>query len=398
MVEKRLGILYIWNKLLDHLGLVTRINDRLGYQLWENWTYGEFAKLWILHSVMKCEGSFSTFLEEYGVVELLGKEEWDFEMELIEQLLRPQWPLIYKLVAASIQDKSDTEASWHEWYRISSRRSLVMHSKQGYPLSIGGAERPAMTYMVVRGEKAIEKAFSQSTPFIGYGSLPKSEWIEREQLSQPLHFVLTRKKVEYIEEKNNERRTIYVSEHEINTIPTDLEQRLEELKKRAGEWPYVQGLYWLDRELKMLDPKWSAFLRNVKVWTTRTQGRAVLHWKIREDRGYLKPVYKMMVTNLPEEDSPTPELIDFLEIRQRWKGSNWLNKLKNPLENDDRPDTYLAVISWALEHYLLFRISQAGLSEQVISDDSIARIRWREQEVYIPGQASRMMTRIFPED
>ncbi len=398
MVEKRLGLLYIWNKLWDHLGITALINDRLGSQLWENWTYGEFAKLCILHSVMKYEDSFSAFLEEYGIVELLGKE-WDFEVELIEQLLRPHWPLIYKLVAASIQGKSDpSEITWHEWYRLSSKKSLVIHSRQGYPLSIGGPEQPSGTYRIVRGEKAIEKALSLSSSFIGYSSVLKSQWEEHKQLSQPLYVELTRKIVEYIEEKHKDGRTIYVYEREFNSIPTDLEQRLVEIRRRAAEWSYVQGLYWLDQQLKKLDPKWTAFLRSVKIWTTRTQGRAVLHWEIREDRRYLKPVYKMIFTNLPEEDSPAPSLIESLERRERWEGSNWLNKLKNPLENAERPDAYLAVISWALERYLLFRMSQAGLSEQVISDDSIARIRWREQEIYMPGQASRIMTRIFPDD
>lgn len=398
MPDKRLGMLYIWNSLLDQLEFTTIMSETMGRKVWYGWNYGEMGKILLFHELIDSEVPFSSFLESHAAIELIGKAEWDFDPHLLQSMFKPYWRTVLQQLSSLLVDRMAPKHEWNEWHKAAPGVSMLISGSGGFPLDCGAEQRPDQTFVVVQGERGIAKAEIESIPFIASSALSNGDWEVRKERGEPSCFSFEDYKLEYFEERQGDYRVIWTLEHKMAKLPSDLVLALEDLKKQAWGMGYHEGVFWLEGQLKKIGPSFSSVMRKLKFGTSRMQGRVVFHWQYREKARYHKGKPKRVVTSLPPECT-APWIVDTLSKREHWKRNQWLEKIKNPGKGSEMiSNPFLKAICWVLETHLAYKMLESGLSEDILLDDSIARIKWREQEIHIPGQASRWLARMFPSD
>lgn len=398
MADKRLGKLYIWNSLLDDLGFNSIVSEKMGRKVWSGWSYGEMAKILIFHELIDEEMPFSSFLENYAAIELIEKTDWDFDPHLLQSIFMPHWRAVLQRLSSLLEGRMAPKSEWNEWYKCGSGVSFLISGSGGFPLDCGGEQRPERTFVVVQGERGIAKAESESIPFIASFALSNRDWQERKEHGEPNCISFEDYNLKYLEERQGDHRVIWSLEQKLAELPTEVVHTLEDLKKKAWGMGYHEGILWLESQLKKMGSSFPAVMKKLRFETSRMEGRVVLHWRLREEARYQKGKLKRMITNLPPECT-TPWIIGSLSKREGWRRSRWLEKIKNPGKSSGIiTNPCLLAICWVLETHLARKMQESGLHEDILLDDSIARIRWRDQEIHIPGQASRWLARMFPSD
>ena len=168
MMDKRIGPLYIWNRLMDEWALNSLVNQFMGQHTWQGWKYGEMLKILLSYHLLKGEGTFPDFLQEYAAVELLEKEEWDFEIQHLGGLFRPYWGKILEHISELCLGQSNEEI--REWVKVDSVHGLLVSPSGGFPVGCTGNRMPKHTFIVKR------TGSEDSVPFITYKSLSEEEW------------------------------------------------------------------------------------------------------------------------------------------------------------------------------------------------------------------------------
>lgn len=393
MEERRLGILYVINRLLDEIDFENIVIDRMGNQSWDGWNYGQMGKVLLFYPYVSESLSFSSYMEEYGVKEMLGEEEWDFDELSVLKLFQPFWQGILKAIASKLKIIEGEERERIECLPLRKGYSLLVSSDRGYPvdwLSNGNSE-PA--YQVIRfSERNKEKWDTHAEPFIGLHSPIHADWHEL-STDQSLHTLSAGgKSFLYFSQEKEGLRWIYGLEKvEKPEIPSELETFLIQLKKKAWEMGYDEGLLWLNREFKKL----AGLTKKLKLWTKKQDNRVLLQWKPREEQlAYKKRIWGLN-TNLSMSHSDS-WIIKSIALREKWIKNVWLTRIKKR-ETDVHAIPQMA-ICWVLEQELMTRLSISGDRDSILHDEGITRIKWQGDKIIIPSKAGRLITRLFPED
>lgn len=397
MEERRLGILYVVNRLLDEIDFQNIVINIMGKQSWDGWNYGQMGKVLILYPFISESTSFPAYMEEYGVKEMLGKREWDFDEFSVSQLFHPFWREILKAVASTLKSTEEEGTQKKEYLPIRKADALLISSDQGYPVDCVSQEVAEAAYKVVRvSERNKEKWDAQAEPFIGILSSFHADWEELSR-DQTLHSVQAcGKSFLYLSQGSERLRWIFGLEKvDKPEIAPELEDHLIQLKKKAWEMGYDEGLLWLNRELKKSHPLLVSLTRKLRLWTKKQNNRVLLQWEPKEERvGYKKKIWALN-TNLSSSHSDA-WIIRMMALREKWIKNRWLARMKKR-ETEVHTIPMLA-ICWILEQEIFSRTFLAGSKESILNEDGITRIKWQGDKVIIPTQASRLITRLFPED
>lgn len=397
MEERRLGILYVVNRLLDEIDFESKVINIMGNQTWDGWNYGQMGKVLLLYSYIPESVSFTSYLEEYGVKEMLGKREWDFDVLSVNQLFQPHWGRILKVITTTLQFTGEEGWDRKECLPIRKGCSLLVSSNRGYPVECLTKGNTSDAYKVVRFSKRNKgKGVDHAEPFIGLLTPLAVDWQEL-SMDQTLHTLSAGgKSFLYFSKEAEGLRWIYRLEKiEKGEISAEIEVQLIQLKKKAWEMGYDEGLLWLNRELKKPHPLFASLTKKLKLWTRKQNNRVLLQWKPKDERLSYKKKIWVLNTNLSFSYTDS-WIIKATSLREKWIKNRWLVKIKNR-ETEVHVIPKMA-ICWVLEQELFTRLYLSGNKDTILNDDGIIRIKWQGDKVIIPSQASRWITRLFPED